>query len=329
MRIHATSSGSYPRIGDSPEEQVLRKTIAGLDRGEKTEADLEEARQTMVRLAIGEQEAAGLDIVTDGQIGWYDPVSHMMRSVAGLEIGGLLRYFDTNSYFRQPVIVGPIEMGEPQVVQEYRYATGVATKPVKPVLTGAYTLAKLSINRQGVYRDLEALCEAVSSVVVAEVAALAEAGAQLIQIDEPCLLNHPEELPLVEASLEAARAAAGSVPLALYTSFGDATPLFSRLVELPVDVLGLDFTYSPGLIEAIASQGSPKTLGLGLLDARNTKMEEEEEIVAVVEGLLPAVATGEAYLNPSTGLEYLPREKARTKCDLIGRICRRLNGGSS
>ncbi|MEE9197033.1 MAG: hypothetical protein V3U45_02720, partial [bacterium] len=95
------------------------------------------------------------------------------------------------------------------------------------------------------------------------------------------------------------------------------------------DVLGLDFTYSPGLIEAIASQGSPKTLGLGLLDARNTKMEEEEEIVAVVEGLLPAVATGEAYLNPSTGLEYLPREKARAKCDLIGRICRRLNGGSS
>ncbi len=329
MRLHATSSGSYPRIGDRPEEQVLRKTIAGLDRGEKTEADLEEARQTMVGLAIGEQEAAGLDIVTDGQIGWYDPVSHMTRSVAGVEIGGLLRYFDTNSYFRQPAIVGPIEMGEPQVVQEYRYATGVATKPVKPVLTGAYTLAKLSINRQGVYRDLEALCEAISSVVVAEVAALAEAGAQLIQIDEPCILNHPEELPLVEASLEAARAAAGSAALALYTSFGDATPLLSRLVELPVDVLGLDFTYSPGLIEAIASQGSPKTLGLGLLDARNTKMEEEEEIVVVVEGLLPAVATGEAYLNPSTGLEYLPREKARAKCDLIGRICRRLNGGSS
>ncbi|MDA2915972.1 methylcobamide--CoM methyltransferase [Nitrospinae bacterium AH_259_B05_G02_I21] len=329
MRLHATSSGSYPRIGDRPEEQVLRKAIAGLDRGEKTEADLEEARRTMVGLAIGEQEAAGLDIVTDGQIGWYDPVSHMTRSVAGVEIGGLLRYFDTNSYFRQPVIVGPIEMEEPRVVQEYRYATGVATKPVKPVLTGAYTLAKLSINRQGVYRDLEALCEAISSVVVAEVAALAEAGAQLIQIDEPCILNHPEELPLVEASLEAARAAAGSAALALYTSFGDATPLLSRLVELPVDVLGLDFTYSPGLIEAIASQGSPKTLGLGLLDARNTKMEEEEEIVALVEGLLPAVATGEAYLNPSTGLEYLPREKARAKCDLIGRICRRLNGGSS
>ncbi len=329
MRLHATSSGSYPRIGDRPEEQVLRKTIAGLDRGEKTEADLEEARRTMVGLAIGEQEAAGLDIVTDGQIGWYDPVSHMMRSVAGVEVGGLLRYFDTNSYFRQPAIVGPIEMGEPRVVQEYRYATGVATKPVKPVLTGAYTLAKLSINRQGVYRDLEALCEAISSVVVAEVAALAEAGAQLIQIDEPCILNHPEELPLVEAFLEAVRAAAGSAALALYTSFGDATPLLSRLVELPVDVLGLDFTYSPGLIEAIASQGSPKTLGLGLLDARNTKMEEEEEIVAVVEGLLPAVATGEAYLNPSTGLEYLPREKARAKCDLIGRICRRLNGGAS
>lgn len=329
MRLHATSSGSYPRIGDEPEEQVLRKTIAGLDRGEKTEADLEDALQTMVRQAIAEQEEAGLDLVTDGQIRWYDPVSHMMRSLAGVETGGLLRYFDTNFYFRQPIVVGPIEPGEPQVAREYRYAAGVATKPVKPVLTGAYTLAKLSINRQGVYRDLEALCEAISSVVAAEVAALAGAGAQLIQIDEPCLLKHPDELLLVEASLEAARAAAGSVPLGLCTSFADATSLLSRLYELPVDVLGLDFTYSPGLVEAIASQGSPKTLGLGLLDARNTKMEEEAEVLAVVEGLLSAVTTGEAYLNPSSGLEYLPRQKARAKCGLIGRVCRRLNGGPS
>ncbi|MCH7646376.1 MAG: methylcobamide--CoM methyltransferase, partial [Nitrospinae bacterium] len=144
MRLTATASGTYPRIGDRPEEQVLRKTIAAVDRGEKTEADIEEARQAMVRMAIAEQEEAGLDIVTDGQIGWYDPISHLLRSVAGVEINGLLRYFDTNSYFRQPVIVGEIEVGEPQVVGEYRYAAGVASKPVKPVLTGAYTLAKLS-----------------------------------------------------------------------------------------------------------------------------------------------------------------------------------------
>ncbi len=311
MRLTATASGTYPRIGDRPEEQVLRKTIAAVDRGEKTEADLEEARQAMVRMAIAEQEEAGLDIVTDGQIGWYDPISHLLRSVAGVEINGLLRYFDTNSYFRQPVIVGEIEVGEPQVAREYRYAVGVASKPVKPVLTGAYTLAKLSINRQGVYRDVEALCEAIAPVVAAEVAGLVDAGADLIQIDEPCVLKHPEEFALVAASLEAARTAAGSAALALYTYFGDAEPLYGQLVELPVDVLGLDFTYSPGLAETVASQGSPKTLGLGLLDARNTKMEEEEEIVAVLEALAPAVATGEAYLNPSAGLEYLPREKAR------------------
>jgi 5-methyltetrahydropteroyltriglutamate--homocysteine methyltransferase len=329
MRLTATASGTYPRIGDRPEEQVLRKTLAAVDRGEKTEADIEEARQAMVRMAIAEQEDAGLDIVTDGQIGWYDPISHLLRSVAGVEINGLLRYFDTNSYFRQPVIVGEIEVGEPQVVGEYRYAAGVASKPVKPVLTGAYTLAKLSINRQGVYRDVEALCEAIAPVVAAEVAGLADAGADLIQIDEPCVLKHPEEFALMAASLEAARSAAGSATLALYTYFGDAEPLYGQLMELPVDVIGLDFTYSPGLAETVASQGSPKTLGLGLLDARNTKMEEEEEIVAVLEALAPAVATGEAYLNPSAGLEYLPREKARAKCELIGRICRRLEGGLS
>lgn len=329
MVLYGTSSGSYPRIGDRPEEQVLRKTFAAWERGEKSDADLEEARRQLIRQAVSEQEAAGLDVVTDGQVRWYDPISHLMRPVGGVEINGLLRYFDTNFYFRQPVIVGPLEPGEPLVAGEWRFASGEATRPVKPVLMGGYTLAKLSINRQGVYRDLEALCEAVTAVVASEAKALAEAGAELIQIDEPCVLKNPGELSLAAASLEAVRAAAGSSTLALYTYFGDAEPLFEKLMELPADVIGLDFTYSPGLLEAIAAKGSPKTLGLGLIDARNTRLESEEEVARLLEGILPQVATKEAYLNPSAGLEYLPREKARAKCELIGRVCRRLKGGSS
>lgn len=329
MRLYGASSGSYPRIGDRPEEQILRRTIAALDRGEKTEADLEEAGRSVVRLAIADQEAAGLDVLTDGQTRWYDPVSHLLRSAEGVEINGLLRYFDTNFYFRQPVIVGPVKAPEPQVVEEYKFAAGETTQQVKPVLTGAYTLAKLSINRQGVYGDLESLTEALSAVVASEVAALAQVGAALIQIDEPCLLKHPEELSLVAASLEECRKAAGDASLALYTYFGDAESLYDKLIELPASVIGLDFTYSPGLVEAIAGKGSPKTLGFGLVDGRNTRMEDEEELLQILEGLLPSVETGEGYLNPSSGLEYLPRDKARSKCELIGRVCRRLKGESS
>lgn len=329
MPLYGAANGSYPRIGDQAEEQLLRKTIRATDRGESTEADLEEARDGLVRLAIADQEAAGLDVVSDGQIRWYDPISHLLRSAEGVEINGLLRYFDTNFYFRQPVIISEVRPPEPQVVEEYRFATAQAKKPVKPVLTGAYTLAKLSINRQGAYKSLEALTEALSAVVASEIAALAGAGAPLVQIDEPCLLKHPGELALVEASLAEARRAAGQARLALYTYFGDAEGLYPKLLELPVDVVGLDFTYSQGLEEIIASEGSPKTLGFGLIDGRNTRMEKEEEILQVVEGLMPRVATGECYLNPSSGLEYLPRDKARAKCELIGRVCRRLKGESS
>ncbi len=326
MPIYGASTGSYPRIGDRPEEQILRRTIAALDRGEKTEADVEEAACAVVRMAIADQETAGLDVLTDGQISWYDPVSHLLRSAEGVEINGLLRYFDTNFYFRQPVIVGPVKVPEPQITKEYKFASSQTDHQVKPVLTGAYTLAKLSINRQGVYGDLERLTEALSAVVASEVAALADAGAALIQIDEPCLLKHPEELPLVAASLKECRDAAGDASLALYTYFGDAESLYEELLELPAEVLGLDFTYSPELVEAIASKGSPKTLGFGLVDGRNTRMEDEEELLQILEGLLPSVETGQGYLNPSTGLEYLPRDKARSKCELIGRICRRLKG---
>lgn len=327
VRLYGASAGSYPRVGERPEEQLLRRTISAWERGQVSEAELEEACRAMVRLAIEEQESSGLDLVTDGQIRWYDPVSHILRSVKGVEIDGLLRYFDTNFYFRQPVIVGPVEPGELKLLEEYRFARSVASKPVKPVLTGPYTLARLSINRRGVYPDLDSLCEALGQVVARELEALAREGAELIQIDEPSILKHPEDLGLVRASLDRLRQAAGSSRLALYTYFGDASGLWRHLVELPVDVVGLDFTYSPGLKEAIAGEGCPKALGLGLIDARNTKMEDEEAVVKELERILPAVRAEEAYLNPSSGLELLPRDKARAKLELVGRICARLRGG--
>src|SRR3990172_11998072 len=108
MKLIAASSGSYPRIGPTPELQVLRRSITERDTGKKTDADVQAAEDALTRAAIAEQVSSGLDLVTDGQIRWYDPISHLAGKWENVSINGLLRYFDTNFYFRQPVVRGPI-----------------------------------------------------------------------------------------------------------------------------------------------------------------------------------------------------------------------------
>jgi methionine synthase II (cobalamin-independent) len=79
--LYLSSTGSYPRIGDSPELQFLRRTIAALDRGDRSTADLLDVQNDVTRFVIAEQVKAGLDLVTDGLIRWYDPISQRARSL--------------------------------------------------------------------------------------------------------------------------------------------------------------------------------------------------------------------------------------------------------
>src|SRR5437016_8998170 len=140
MHLTLANHGSYPRIGDSAEEQVLRRTIAQREKGEKTDADLRAAEDHMTELALREQIDAGLDLVTDGLIRWYDPISHLAGKLAGARINGLLRFFDTNCYFRQPVIEARLERNGPLVVEEFEFARRKTSRPLKAVLTGPLTL---------------------------------------------------------------------------------------------------------------------------------------------------------------------------------------------
>ena len=342
--LHLASTGSYPRIGDGPELQVLRRATASLDRGDRNTADLLDAENEMIRRAIADQLKAGLEVITDGQIRWYDPISHLASKLVNVKIAGLQRYFDTNFYFRQPVITGAPKRSDALVAKDFsfaRNALGHLPTPkslagklsIKPVLTGPYTLAKFSLSAHGgngavdPFSSVEARTLAYAEALAAEVAALGQMGASLIQIDEPAIIKYPQDWQIFEgavAKLIAARdkaAADGNrSELALYVYFHDPAPLYEKLIALPVDIIGLDFTYNPKLADLVASAGSPKPLGLGLVDGRNTKLEDAGEVAHQIDRLLPKIQGGRAYLNPSCGLEYLPRDRAFAKLELLAKI---------
>jgi 5-methyltetrahydropteroyltriglutamate--homocysteine methyltransferase len=320
MDLILASAGSYPRIGDTPDKQVLRRTISQWEKGEKSEAGLISPEKEMTRLAISEQLEAGLDLVTDGQIRWYDPVSHIAGKLEGIKINGLLRFFDTNFYCRQPVVSGEISHKKPILLDDYRFAQSISSKPVKPVITGPYTLAKLSITENGRYKSFERLVEDYAVAVGEEIEVLADAGATVIQVDEPGILKSKEDVNVFSAALSLLVQAKGNSKLALYTYFGDVSWLYEKLQDSPVDIIGIDFTYNPKLVPMVAHDGSKKSLGLGLIDGRNTKLDDERAVRRDLDLLLPAVKGEFCYLNPSCGLEYLPRDRALLKLKNMTKI---------
>ncbi|MFQ5694943.1 MAG: hypothetical protein ACE5HB_03050 [Terriglobia bacterium] len=320
MKLLLTNAGSYPRIGDTKELQQLRRTIAAWERKQAGEADLRTAEDQMVKRALADQNEAGLDLVTDGLIRWYDPISHLAGKLAGVHINGLLRFFDTNFYFRQPVVQGEVKAKNGLVVSEYEFAAAHSAQPVKPVLTGPYTLARHSIAEHAPYKQLEPLKRAYADALGQEIEKLAAAGAEVIQIDEPAILKHPADFPLLQRGVLQLNKHKGKAKLCLHVYFGDARPLLDRLLQLPIDILGLDFTYNPKLVERIVTNGSPKPLALGLVDGRNTRLEDVAELAHQIDRVLIQVKGGYCHLMPSCGLEYLPRDRAQAKLKLLGQV---------
>ncbi len=304
---------------------MLRHTVAQRDRSEKTEADVRTAEDHLVKLALQDQQNAGIDVVTDGLIRWNDPVSHLAGKLGGTRIDGLLRFFDTNFYFRQPVVYGKIERSRPLVLNEFEWAAQRSAQPVKPVLMGPYTLTQLSL-RDGEGGNPDALLLAYAEALGAEVAGLAAAGARLIQVDEPSLLRRPVDLSLARQALALVAAHKGCAELALATYFGDAATLYAALQALPFDAIILDFTYSPKLSQVIETDGSTKPLGFGLLDGRNTRLEDQASVARLLERMLTHVKPERNYLTTSCGLEYLPRDRARLKLSHLTSIKKSLLG---
>jgi 5-methyltetrahydropteroyltriglutamate--homocysteine methyltransferase len=320
MELILTSAGSYPRIGDTPDTQRHRRAYGQHERSEISDAEWRAVEDEVAQHVAREQTQIGLDVVTDGQVRWYDPISHLARHCEGIQINGLLRYFDTNFYFRQPVVSGRIRRREPVLRREFEVARAATDRVVKPVLTGPYSLACGSI-LEGGYRNRQELARAYAEILAMEVADLVHAGAAVIQVDEPYLLRHPEHADIVRDGIAILAAARGRAHLALYTYFGDALPLWDELMAMPVELIGLDLTYGPKLIDRIAEAGAPRCLVLGLVDGRNTKIEARDDMLRTLDRVLPRLREP-VGLGSSCGLELLPRDRARAKLENMVAIAR-------
>jgi 5-methyltetrahydropteroyltriglutamate--homocysteine methyltransferase len=308
--MQTTVTGNYPKIPNRPRPARLRQAINRRDRGEITNEELARIEDEVTIEVMQEQIEAGLDIITDGQVRWDDDQTYVMRGLGGVQIGGLQRYLDTNTYYREPEITGAVSWREPLLVRDYLFAAENSSKPVKAIITGPYTLAALSLDKH--YASREKLAMALAEELRNEVQALAQAGAQIIQVNDPVIVFHKEDIDLFSKAIT--RLLDGvQAETAVYTWFSSVDGILPRLLDLPIDTLGLDFVSGRDNWEAIKAVAFEKRLGAGIVDGRNTRIESLGQIDESIRRLSEAVSPDRLYVNPSCGLEYLPRETAFEK----------------
>ena len=320
MELQVVSAGSYPRIGDATGEQRLRYAYASFRSGELTVAALRQIEDEVAASILAEQVAAGLDLVTDGLVRWYDPISHMAQALMGIEPGPLRAYFETGSEYRQARVRGPLLRNRSLVADEYVFASAQSPRPVRAILTGPVTLACASVIETPAYPSLAILARSYAEILAAEVEALVEAGARHIQIDEPAVARQPDLVELAAEALRPIAAVKGGAELTLALFLGDPGHTLPTLAALPIDVLAIDILHSPRAVEVLLESPPPQRLALGVVDATNVTSDDVASRARTIEPLLAKLGTGPHYLTSTGGLEQLPRASAREKLTSLTRV---------
>jgi len=323
--MQTTVVGNYPKIPNLPKPARLRNAINRRDRGDLTNEELAAVFDEVTVEVIQEQTDAGIDIVTDGQVRWDDDQTYVARGMAGIEIGALQRYLDTNTYYREPEITGDIAFKASVLVKDWQFAQQNSTRPVKAILPGPFTLGRLSLDKH--YNDNGTVVRALAKALRSEAEALVAAGCKHIQVNDPTIVLNKGEVALFAEGIATVLAGLDGVETGVYTWFGDCAGILGDLAQLPVDVIGLDFVAGPDNWDAIKNTDlGGKKLGAGIVDGRNTRLESASEVTAAIERLTESVPADRIYVNPSCGLEYVPRETAFEKLRVLAEAARQEEG---
>jgi 5-methyltetrahydropteroyltriglutamate--homocysteine methyltransferase len=300
--------------------------IAAAERGEFGPADLTEMLDDAVDLALRDQEDAGIDVVSDGEMrraGFF--TAEFYRHVTGVRALPSDRRLGAGGHDQQhrfevlEPIAAPHGLG---VVAEFQYAVTHARRPLKVTLPGPYTLSgRLRTGPGEVYGHRDAAAEAFVPILRAELLALVEAGATHIQIDDPSPAIHPDAPTDFAALFNAAvEPIVGRVRLGAHLCFGNYLgrplarrtyrPVLDAMLEFRVDELVLEFANREmaevAILGEIAAAG--RDVAAGVVDVKNYHLETAEEVAERVDAVLAAGVPPERLtLVPDCGFSQTAR----------------------
>ncbi|MCI4328414.1 MAG: hypothetical protein L3K01_00935 [Thermoplasmata archaeon] len=323
MTVRIALTGPFPR------SEVLVAATRDGDRGRATPEAVEARYAEAERDVVALEGRLGFDAVTGGSLRWADLFRPFAEGWRGFTVGPVTRWFETNTFYRQPILHAPPERVPGVVRGALPGATLVPPGQAKVILPGPFTFAGLLDNRSGETR--EALTHRFGRLLAEEVRDLRAAGYATFQFQEPLLVVDPPEGPLAEAAVAAYRdigAAADGATSIVWTYFGDAVPVQPLLARLPVSVVGFDLAETEP--DRIHAPPDHRGIGLGCLDPRTTLPEDPTEVARIARALQAEGKPRELWLGPGGPLDLLPTEAAARKLHVLPAAKQLLapNGGS-
>src|SRR3954468_7784902 len=154
-------------------------------------AFLEEAQDDATRLAIVDQERAGLDIVTDGEMRRESYSNRFATALAGVDIDNPGTALDRSGHPNPvPRVVGPIARRHPVQVRDAQFLRAHTSRTTKMTVPGPFTMSQQAQDDH--YGSRAELAMASADAVREEIVALFEAGIDVAQLDEPYMQARPE-----------------------------------------------------------------------------------------------------------------------------------------
>ncbi len=300
--IKAYAPGIYARS-----EELVQAT-RDLDRGRTSVEAVEERREADMRSFLDAQREAGLDYLSDGLLNWQDIFRPFDEAARGLEPGPLTRFLNTNTFFRAPAVIRePPKLVEPLGAPYFRTGELPKNRWVA-TLPSPHALAASAVG------DLEPLA-VTEGVLGPQIRWLAGNGCAMVVLQETALFGGRIDVYPLSEALDVLQS---PLPVALQLPFGDSGDMLGELLELDIEAIGVDF-YATDL-EALP-RPFPKTLLAGVVDARNSLLEEPEQLAKFGRQLLEELDGG-LHLVPNGDLQFVPEKIAREKVLRLGELAR-------
>ena len=278
---------------------------------------LDQAMDDATLLAIRDQERAGLDIITDGEMRRESYSNRFATALDGVDLDNPGMALDRSGEANPvPRIVGPIRRRHAVEVRDVRFLRANTDRQIKITVPGPFTMAQQAQNDY--YADEAEMARDYAAAVNAEIRDLFEAGADVVQIDEPYMQARPDKARAY--GLDALRVALEGVKgrTALHICFGYAALIHERpegynflpeLAGAELDQISIE-TAQADLDCAVLEKLPGKTIILGVLDLSTNEVESAGTVAARIRRALPYVEPERIIVAPDCGLKYLPRDVA-------------------
>ncbi|GGL23207.1 hypothetical protein GCM10009037_03380 [Halarchaeum grantii] len=320
MELVATTAGLFP-LPDNQRERLAdlkghqKSDLISGDESADVTATYDAARERLVSV----QRDAGLDRVVEGQARWDDMLAHPLCVHDNVRTEGIVRYFDNNNFYREPVVEG-------ELVEDGDLAADLAkaarlTDDLQAVAPGPYSLATLATDEH--YGDESAFLAAVAEFLAGEIAQFPEETETVFLLEPSLTFDAPDEGAherVRDAVRTVSEAADADVVLHSYWGALDET-LHAHLLDTGVDALGYDLvTAHEESAYLVQEYGTADSVALGLVDGQNTLVEDAETVRERIEWFEESVPVSDfetVYATPNTELFYLPVNKFEAKLQTL------------